>query len=426
MRGKIFGLWVISIGLLFFHNVYGQTIQSPYSTFGVGDRQTTANTAHLGMGGIGIGGGHPLLLNTRNSAWLARNHWTIFDFGVEGDYRTLTTSNSVNTLASGGLRNLSFGFPITNKPEFGWTASASLRPYSTVQYRIFREDSVSGPLNTVATIQQGNGGYNSVNWGNGFRFGENLFVGLKGTYLFGTIAQEAISSFSSVGVEYTNDVSLAETKEVDDFLWEASLGYQLKIAEETHLRVGAVYQGAANVNTDVLRTLTLQYNEFNPIRQILLDSGSTTEYLPFNFGAGISVEKQSHWLIGLDFDYQPWSQYRDTQGNASENLGDNWRLSIGSQFTPEWNSTRYLRRVGYSLGGHFEQSPLVFNGNPLNDFGINFGISLPVSRAGSSLNMGLQLGSRGTTTDNLIRENYVKLNLGIAFNQLWFMRSKYD
>ncbi|MEL6534112.1 MAG: hypothetical protein AAFQ98_01810 [Bacteroidota bacterium] len=426
MRSKIFGLWAL-IGAGILTPLKGQILQSPYTSYGIGDLQSTATTGHLGMGGIGIGGGHPLMLNTRNSAWLARNLFTTFDIGVQGEYRTLTTDSTTGALATAGIRNLTFGFPIYNKKKFGWTTSVGLTPYSTVSYELAQTDETVGPLGEIARISQGSGGYNTVYWANGVRLGKNIYLGAKINYLFGTVVEEAIVTFEPFDVIGSSNIALYERYTVGDFLWEASAGYQANLSETLSLRVGGYYGGAANVRTEGLNTLQIRSLQFGtPTTQDTLYNAEGTQHIPFATGVGFAFEKASHWIVGVDFDYQPWSQYENVRGDAETNLTDKWRIALGSQITPEWNSNNSLRRIGYGAGVHYENTPVVENGQQITDFGINFGLSLPVSRTGSTLNTVLQVGRRGTTQAELIQENYVKLNIGMTFNQLWFIRSKYD
>lgn len=429
MRSKFIGLW-IGIGISICTHLHGQTIQSPYSSYGIGEVQPKAVTGNVAMGGIGIGGGHAFFLNTRNSAWLARNGWTTFDIGLEGDYRTINTASSFNELATGGLRNIAFGFPILRKTKVAWTASAGMMPYSTVSYRIRRDIEIPGEIPLARYSFEGSGGYNQVFWGNGVRVGNNLFLGVKGSFIFGSVTKESTSGLlygTDTVVATASNVTLNERSSVRDFNWEASLGYQIGLQNDITIRLGATYEAAAQLNTSDITQLQIR-NGFNvsTSSDTIQFAEGLTQSVPFSLGTGVAIEKSDNWIIGVDFDYQPWSQFRDVRGNSHKNLVDQWRVSLGSQYTPSWNAERFLQRIGYSAGVHFENMPIFANNQQLTDFGINFGVSLPVSRTGSTLNMAMQLGNRGTVDAELIRENYVKLNLGVSFNQLWFIRSKYD
>jgi hypothetical protein len=72
----------------------------------------------------------------------------------------------------------------------------------------------------------------------------------------------------------------------------------------------------------------------------------------------------------------------------------------------------------------YEQLPFFANGNKVNDFGINFGLSLPTGR--SSIDLAFKTGSRGTTADNKLKENYFKVFVGLTLNDQWFVKRKFD
>ena len=62
----------------------------------------------------------------------------------------------------------------------------------------------------------------------------------------------------------------------------------------------------------------------------------------------------------------------------------------------------------------------------LDDFGVSFGLGLPVYRSLSKINIAVQAGQRGTLANGLIREQYVRLSLGFSFADKWFNKYKYE
>jgi len=42
------------------------------------------------------------------------------------------------------------------------------------------------------------------------------------------------------------------------------------------------------------------------------------------------------------------------------------------------------------------------------------------------INIGIELGIRGTTSDDLLEEKYFKISLGFTMNDKWFVKPKYD
>jgi hypothetical protein len=130
-------------------------------------------------------------------------------------------------------------------------------------------------------------------------------------------------------------------------------------------------------------------------------------------------------MIGADFTYLDYTQYRDFNGSSREGKGG-WQFGLGGKITPDAGSvSSYLKRVTYRTGVSFSEAPYLINGNPLKDFGINFGLSLPVSRI-SSLDLAFKVGKRGDLQTNTIEENYFKLYFGVTFNDQWFIKRRFD
>ena len=93
---------------------------------------------------------------------------------------------------------------------------------------------------------------------------------------------------------------------------------------------------------------------------------------------------------------------------------------------PQYDSfTSFFDRVTYRAGLKYIDGALQVNGQDIKDFGINFGLGIPVGRI-SKVNIGLEFGQRGTNDFGLIKENYLNLMIGVSLNDLWFIRSMYN
>ena len=44
----------------------------------------------------------------------------------------------------------------------------------------------------------------------------------------------------------------------------------------------------------------------------------------------------------------------------------------------------------------------------------------------SIVNLNLEYGSRGIINQNLVREDYVKIGLGVSINENWFFKRKFE
>ena len=61
----------------------------------------------------------------------------------------------------------------------------------------------------------------------------------------------------------------------------------------------------------------------------------------------------------------------------------------------------------------------------INEFGINFGFGLPF-QGFSNINLGFEVGKRGTKNAGLIQEDFFSIRLGLSLNDRWFVKKKYN
>ena len=86
------------------------------------------------------------------------------------------------------------------------------------------------------------------------------------------------------------------------------------------------------------------------------------------------------------------------------------------------------------MGVRYEQTFLKLNNEQLESYGISFGLGVPISlkrpHSPSTFNFGVELGQRGTTANNLLKEDLVRISVGLTlmphFRQGWFVQRKYD
>ncbi|MEO6347735.1 MAG: hypothetical protein ABIO60_07475, partial [Aquaticitalea sp.] len=96
-------------------------------------------------------------------------------------------------------------------------------------------------------------------------------------------------------------------------------------------------------------------------------------------------------------------------------------------YIPDYDSfSKYWKRVVYRGGLHFENTGLEINNETIKEFGMSFGLGLPIGGLFSNGNIGIEFGKRGTTNQNLIQENFVNLQFSLSLNQRWFEKTKFD
>ncbi len=80
----------------------------------------------------------------------------------------------------------------------------------------------------------------------------------------------------------------------------------------------------------------------------------------------------------------------------------------------------------YRAGIRFEDTGLKIKNESINEFGISFGVGLPVGRFFSNANLGIEIGKRGTTNQNLIEENFINFQISLSLNDRWFVKRKFN
>jgi hypothetical protein len=143
-----------------------------------------------------------------------------------------------------------------------------------------------------------------------------------------------------------------------------------------------------------------------------------------SFGGGFVVKKAGKWQFGLDYLQQSWSKYQAF--GQTDALSDSRRISGGGEIGVGKDQVLGRGKTVIRLGGYYTQTFLQLKSTQLNDYGVTFGVGFPIARKSSMLNIAFEIGERGTTANDLIKEQYVNLRMGFTFNDKWFLKRKYD
>lgn len=145
-----------------------------------------------------------------------------------------------------------------------------------------------------------------------------------------------------------------------------------------------------------------------------------------SFGTGFGEVKK--WLVGGEITLLNNSvmsnRFTDINGATFEN---SVRYSLGGFFIPNYNSySSYYKRIVYRGGLRYENTGIVIQNKSINDFAANIGLGMPLSGTFTNINIGLEIGKRGTKYYNLVEENYINLSVGLSLSDKWFVKRKFD
>ena len=422
---------IILTSMLFVLNgaIAQSTFNSPYSRFGVGDLLLVKNMKNAAMGGISAGERSATSINISNPASYSAFDTLsfVFETGLSGNFTLLSTDNAKQNNTSYGLRNLLFGFPIAK----GIGASFGLIPFSKTSYAINSTQTIDS-IGDVSFKNSGTGGLNQLFFGTAFLIGKNLSLGANASYIFGNINQERNIVFPADSNYF--DQYVQNKTSVKDVKFDFGIQYKLKIKEDLNLTFGGSY----NFKSNLAASNTLLSRRYTPIggtsstyiRDTIvnetLNKGNLT--FPDGFQVGFIMQKQNKWAFGIDLAKTSWSQYKTFGVNDS--LTDNLKIAFGLEYIPDYKAKSIFKKTRYRLGYHYGNSNLTLNDNQLKEFGVSLGFGIPVRNLRSAspniINLVLEYGSRGTTTNSLIREDYFKVSFGVNFNERWFQKRKYE
>ncbi len=407
--------------------VYSQNrISSPYSRFGVGEIQSYLNSRFIAIGGTAIAYKSPYSVNFINPASYSAFDTLsfVFEGGLFSNFSVLKTSTLSQNSNYTSMSHLTFGFPITKK----WKAAFGLLPYSSVGYKVSdykTEDSIG----RVKYVYEGQGGINQFFLGQAFSINNNLSLGVNVSYLFGSIEKSrTVYLLDSV---YTYNVKAKNSTGYGVFKFDFGIQYFKNLNNNFVLGTGFVYSlGSTSTTKEDFLAYTFSqsstgYEYVHDTASIISINNKNGEVkLPQSFAVGLSLEKKNKWLFGVDFSKQNWSEY--LYNNIKDSLDDSWRLSVGYEIKPDFYSLNYLKRVSYRAGFHYGQSYLNIRNQNFDEFGISFGLGLPLRKSKSTINLAVEFGKKGTTENGLINENYTKISIGFSAYDYWFFKRKYD
>lgn len=434
---------------------FGQGTSSPYSSFGVGLINNTQQAAFNSMGNVRIANTDSVLLNIANPASYAFIGYgmPIVNIGITQKFNKYETSIDYKTKYDFAFNNLSMGFKMGKR--FGM--AFGLLPYSRVGYNITTISDFQGTA--LLNRFEGEGGLYNVFLGFAGRVlserNHIISIGANGKYLFGRNESVRLLEFDNSLTNYYNS-KVSNSLRMRGFSGDFGLQYQARFSRAFAMNFGFTYSIGTKMKAfDDIFSYTFIYIGSDIRVENVIDTVEFVEdvegkvQLPHIFRTGINLEfkdtnightNKYRILVGVDYDYEPWSQYQVVFNDvvSGDNLGEYHRLGLGIQYTPHYiyydksPNINYMARVNYRLGFQYAGTAIRTSGSRITMMELTAGLGFPlaIKKSSASINLGVGLGQRGTTENNLVKESYVGIYFGLSLspgvNNLWFRKRKYD
>ncbi len=422
---KVLGISFITAGFF----LHAQSIgNSPYAAFGLGDTQYNNNVEISAMGGVSTA-----YISDINNSFNFDNpannkNLELTSFKLEANNENNFFKSNYNNLDvkkhSTYLSNISIAFPLSSKVKFG----LGYQPYSSKRYNLVMSKTLSdGTLE--AQSFRGEGSLNTVQAALSYTIVPEFSLGVKANYYFGNLYD--INELTYSNAELINGYETHNN--IRNFNFTLGANYQKTFWNDHKLTVGAT---STLGNTDTMKTeylnSTYYYNsKSEKVYESVIEKKSqeSDNLIPMEASFGLGYGHGYKWFVGTQVDYK--------KGENVLFLGkpfayqDSYKFSAGGWVLPNSNNFRnYLSRVIYRFGAYYEKGNLHINNKDINTFAVTAGASLPFKNNSinkmSSIDLGIEVGKRGTVQNNLISQTFVNLKIGINFADKWFGKRLYN
>lgn len=465
---------IISSGLI------GQTsLNNAYSRLGIGLIEAPGSVNHFGMGGLNSFQFEANAINLYNPASYSNLSKVVFQVAGKGNFSTISNSTTSTKFNGGQVQEIAMGF---KKGGSKWGFAFGLTPYSSVGYSVTSTSMVNDSTQVIYK-NDGSGGLNKFTIGatRSFRLYKmpKADTSLVGTAKFAADQRlkekrdslEYVSSKLNLGinlnvlfgsinnvrkVEYDNTryfgTRATSRTSVNDIAIDAGFQYRKpislkwddkKVVSSTYLMVGGSYQLATNLKAkfDDIGEMYIYNNGVDAVidTSYIVSAQNGTFALPERISLGVGmmhIGREGRMLTyGLEFRTQDWTKFSGTfqEELGAQSLGRYTYIGAGVEFTPNaGENSNLLGRTTYRVGARNTQTYINIDGNNITQQAVSAGFSMPIyaSRTSSKFNFGIEYGNMGSTSDNLIQEQFVTIQVGFSLTPYvinpWFVQRRYD
>jgi hypothetical protein len=313
-----------------------------------------------------------------------------------------------------------------------------ITPYSDVGYdfsSIETDKDIIGNTGNISYDSYGTGSVYKTFVGAGATFWKRLSVGAEMIYYFGNINKKSEMNYSDDSYRSVNAGNELSLRGVTG---KFGLQYEQKIAGDVSMLLGATYK----MGTDVKGYSTsyryaVQSGVIDRLKHHVDTLGAGKIGFADEIGLGLSIKGGEQWMVEFDYLRSNWtnSGFEKASGFAvsggsvfSSTVSQSFRA--GFELVPNRNDVRYyLKRCTYRAGFYYDQSYYKLDGNNVNSMGLTFGVTLPIaplSRIHNAITLGVDLGQRASTRNNMIRERYAKFVISFNIHDIWFQKMQYN
>lgn len=460
-------LFLFGMGLCPFANLHAQSTYSPYSRFGLGNFQSGAGVAQMGMGQMGAAWTDRSHLNTINPAGAAFLTRTTFSGGLQVRSETISEADSITQGETGGLTQVGFALKRAGGKS---VITFGFQPKSYAGYDVSQV--LTDPVADVYQIRYaGSGGLTQGYFGAARRWEgtawrsfadaegnitDSVRIITSGTAIGGRFEQVFGGIERARTIDIANPIFLdtrVETAEVHrsagftvgmvrEQLTSARFDKDRKLISSTLLRVGGVarlgrtHKVGRDTRWASWQTLSTGPLEVDSVHSTSADFEVT---LPLEVLLGAEWELNttagSRLRTGVEWRKASWSTAAPELLDTGVQWADDQGFSAGVAWTPRGldDARNTWQRSTYTAGYHTQSGYIQLAQGHIATRTWSAGWSLPMlgSRSGSSLNLAFcWSATEAGETGGGLREKGFGALLGFTlhpfFKNQWLVPRRYD
>jgi len=400
---------------------------SPYSRYGFGLLNDGALGFNKGMSGLSQGMRNGRELNSANPAsYSAIDSLSfLFDIGISLQNANLDAGGVKTNAKNTSFDYLAMGFRASRNLGM----SVGLLPYSSIGYTLNHSHTVSNGTLTQTETYSGNGGLHEVYAGLGWKAYKGLSVGANIGYLWGGLTHTGLIAFSETSA---NSSRIYYDSDIRTYKADFGLQFEQRLDKKNSLTLGATYGLGHDINSNA-------YYYRQTLTSGTVSAGDTLKadnafQLPHTASVGLTWNHADRLRVGADYTFQKWSKVKHPVFNGQDyaarqgQFSDLHKVTVGCEFIPNPNGVRWRQHVRYRAGFSYSTPYTKIDGaDGPSDYCASIGVGLPIVNIlnnRSILNVSAQYERVSPKSPGMITENYLRLCIGISFNERWFMKWK--
>lgn len=406
---------------------------SPYSQYGLGQLSEQTSGFNRGMNGLGLGFREHNQVNYINPAsYSSIDSLTfIFDAGLSGQVTNFSENGQKKN-----ANNADFEYAVAAfRASKHLGVSFGIIPFTNIGYNY----SISGYLNgdkstTFTNTYNGSGGMHQIYLGAGWEFVKGLSIGANVSYIWGDIDRSVVNSYSD---GYINTLSKYYTATISSYSIDFGLQYTLPLNKKNSLTLGLTYGLGHKLNSDP-SCMVISTNTTTAVADTTSFTVNNGLEIPTSFGAGLTWNNNNKLKLGADFTYQKWGDTKfpvykvindvPSYSLSDEYYSDRYKLTIGGEFCNNETSRNFIDRIRFRAGASYASSYYKVNGQDGPDeISVSVGFGIPIVNAYNNRSI-LNISGQWVRSEapGMLKENTFRINIGITFNERWFMKWKVE